>query len=111
MSIMKTSRLLPGMIFLLAATSCGSSGTTAELISRAPENVPEAFVPAEGVVFDATSCKSPLIDPDDGTEIMMIRSHSTFGDYLGPEGKYGLRKRELLRINCSTGEVIGIVKR
>ncbi len=32
------------------------------------------------------------------------------GDYSVPEGKYGVQKGELLRINCRTGEVLGIVK-
>ncbi len=103
--------LLPVFSLFLLTTGCGSSNTTAQLISRAPENVPEAFVPREGVIFDSTSCKSPLIDPNDGEAIMMIKSHTSYGDYLGTEGKYGLRKRELLRINCRTGEVIGIVKK
>lgn len=103
--------LLPIFFVLLLTTACGSSNTTAQLISRAPVDVPEAFVPKEGIVFDADSCKSPLVDPRNGTEIMIIRSHASYGDYLGPNGRYGLKRKELLRINCRTGEVIGIVKR
>lgn len=103
--------LLVTFLIVLFTAGCSSSSTTAQLISRAPVDVPEAFVPKEGIVLDATSCKSPLIDPRNGTEIMMIRSHASYGDYLGPDGRYGLRRKELLRVNCSTGEVIGIVKR
>ncbi|UJH91725.1 hypothetical protein LZ575_03310 [Antarcticibacterium sp. 1MA-6-2] len=107
----KISLLFYAFVVLFLSAGCGAGNSTFSEISRAPEDVPDAFVLQEGVVFDENSCKSPLIDPRDGTQLMIIRSSNSIGDYLGPEGKYGLRRKELLRINCKTGEVIGIVKR
>lgn len=92
--------------------SCGTSAApVAGDILRQPENAPEAFTPEEGVTLNETSCKSPMIDSRDGTEIIMHRSSGSIGDYEVPNGKYGLQRRELLRINCETGEVLGVVKK
>jgi hypothetical protein len=73
-------------------------------------NAPTSFAPAEGVTLDSDSCKSPMIDTTDGTQIYMVSASGGFGNYRAPEGKYGLEKGELLRLNCKSGEVLGIVK-
>jgi hypothetical protein len=51
-----------------------------------------------------------LIDKRDGTEIVLVSSASGMGNYRVPEGRYGVQKGELLRINCATGEVLGVVR-
>lgn len=92
--------------------SCGTSAAPiAGEILRQPENAPEAFTPGEKVSLDESSCKSPMIDPQDGTSIVLHQSSGSIGDYEVPEGKYGLQKRELLRLDCETGEVLGVIKR
>lgn len=98
-------------IFLLLM-SCGSMSTpsmTDSDVVRMPVDAPDKFEAA--TAFDGTSCVSPLVDPRDGTEITFVRSTSGMADYEVPNGKYGVRKNELLRANCTNGEVVGIVKR
>jgi len=80
------------------------------LIIRQAENTPEKFVPANGVSLDSDTCKSPMIDPRDGTQLLMVSASGGMANYKIVTGKYGLKKGELLRIDCSTGVVVGIVK-
>ena len=60
------------------------------------------------------SCRSPLIDPRDQTQIRIVRSGGSGGghrgDYEVPAGRYGVGENELLRIECSSGEPLGIVR-
>lgn len=57
------------------------------------------------------NCHGPLVDPRDGTKLTMVRSANGMGDYSAPEGRYGIGDKELLRVECATGIVIGIVHR
>lgn len=57
------------------------------------------------------ACRSPMIDPRDGTKIVLTRSAEGRGYYRVPEGRYGVRPGELLLIECGTGRVMGVVKR
>jgi hypothetical protein len=57
------------------------------------------------------NCYNPLIDPRDQTRLQLIRSEGGHGDYAVPPGRYGVEPAFLLRVNCSTGVAIGIVKR
>ena len=95
---------------ILMLTSCSATQNPYTTDMRPAENVPEQFLPVTGVVLDATSCKSPLIDPRDGTELTMVGSQNGLGLYRVSELKYGLRKGEVLKINCADGRVQGIVK-
>ncbi|HEY2925080.1 MAG TPA: hypothetical protein VGJ98_08970 [Candidatus Eisenbacteria bacterium] len=56
-------------------------------------------------------CRNPMIDPRDGAALILIRSSGGRGDYQVPVARYGVRRGELLRIECGTGLVVGIVKR
>jgi hypothetical protein len=80
-------------------------------IIRQAENLPANFQPEAGVSFDENSCKSPLYDPRDNTEIKFVRSERGVADYEVPTGKYGVQNKELLRIYCADGKAAGIVKR
>lgn len=80
-------------------------------VVRQPVGTPLRFEAPTGVVLDNSSCKSPLTDPYNSIKIVLVRSNSDFGDYEVPMGKYGIAGNELLRIKCSTGEVVGVVKR
>lgn len=102
---------LGGAILLFLMLGCGIFNRS-EAEMRSATEVPERFFPPEGIALDNTACRSPMQDPRDGTTLLMIRSFGDGrGDYQVPNGKYGVRRGELLRINCSTGEVLGIVRR
>ena len=93
--------------------SCGSmksSGTFGSIV-RPAENTPETFLTPAGVSLDGNSCKSPMIDARDGTKIIMVSAEDGAGNYSVPEGKYGVGKGELLRLDCATGKVLGIIKK
>jgi len=97
---------------LIITSGCGAlqnSGNNTRIIRQA-ENTPEKFVPAGGISLDNDSCKSPMVDPRDGTQLIMVSSTNSMGNYKVPTNKYGVNKGELLRIDCSTGVAIGIVK-
>jgi hypothetical protein len=55
-------------------------------------------------------CRSPMIDPRDGTRIVLVRSMEGRAYYRVPAGRYGVRPGELLLVECGTGRVIGVVK-
>ncbi|MGE0636685.1 MAG: hypothetical protein AB7P01_09605 [Bacteroidia bacterium] len=98
------------LVLLLSACGVTKQAGSHNTIIRQAENVPEAFFPPEGIVLDETSCKSPLTDKRDGTKITMASSANSEGTYRVPEGKYGVKKGELLLLDCKTGKVLGIVK-
>lgn len=107
---MKSRILTICAISLFAISGCGpgreGSGTV-----RTAVGAPLIFNPPAGMAWGDNTCKNPIIDPIDGTELILI--HSTLdgmGDYRVTGRKYGVNKGELLRINCNTGELIGIVR-
>jgi hypothetical protein len=59
----------------------------------------------------AAACNSPMVDPRDDTRIRLARSGDGQGDYEVPAGRYAVGAGELLRLECGSGRVIGIVKR
>ena len=60
-------------------------------------------------------CRNPMLDSRDGTTLNLVRSKNGTGDYqvLGQQyeinSTYGVDSRHLLRIDCATGKVLGIV--
>lgn len=106
--------LLAGALLTLAGCT---SLANPKLTARAPVDVPEHFVvgvpgTAEpAALHRGDACRNPMVDPRDGTRLRLVRSTAGEGDYAAPEGRYGLRGKELLRLRCSTGEVVGIVNR
>lgn len=101
-----------GLVFALLF-GCGSaSNASMDAVLRPAENTPAVFEPALGLKLGGNACKSPMLDPRNETEIRMIRSFGAgVGDYEVPNGMYGVERGELLRINCNTGEVVGIVRK
>ena len=103
----------------VAACSVGGSGNMRSVIeSPAPVTAPPRFVPLDSAMVIAPAdtlvgdgCLSPLADPVTGTQIILIRSESGLGDYLAPSGSYGIRDGHLIRLDCNTGKVLGIVRR
>lgn len=110
-------------IYLLAVVAtvagCGSSNSVATgYKGRTAENTPSRFETdsnfpriAPEDTLPGSGCLSPLHDPRDGTKLIMRRADRGVGDYEVPDGKYGVRNGELLRLNCNTGETLGIVRR
>ena len=105
-------KLLFVTAFSIFMLSCGTSvpAVMGDII-RQPENTPDTFIPEEEVSLEANSCKSPMVDPRDGTEIRFVRSEGGVGDYEVPSGRYGIGSSELLRLYCETGEVAGVVRK
>lgn len=111
---MKNCLFILGLILVqYSFHSCSSAVITnpENAILREAENVPDLFLPEEGVELDTKSCKSPMIDPRDNSKIIMVSSKNSMGNYEVPVGKYGVGKGELLRLDCTNGKVLGIVKK
>lgn len=106
---MKTRISIHLAIFSFILLSCGP-GKDGNGPTRTAIDVPEAFTPPAGLAWGDNDCLNPIIDPLDGTELILIQSRNGRGDYRVTERKYGVSKGELLRVNCRTGAVIGIVR-
>jgi hypothetical protein len=102
--------MLPLIIAACASTSTFSAHES-EL--RPAEDTPVQFVTEEDSALVEDSCRSPLIDPRDQTRLRLVRSGAVGarhqGDYAVPAGRYGVRTGELLRIDCGSGQALGIV--
>lgn len=110
-----TSAIGAGMLLLLLG--CGTTPNTGTRsmtsIERQASDVPARFEAPSGVERTSNACVTPLTDPRDGTTIKLITSFGDkeVGDYSVPPGRYGVEENELLRINCRTGDIMGIVRR
>lgn len=101
---------MSSLLFFLVSCGSTSNSFTQEQVLRSGRDVPAYFESPIGIP-DERVCKSPLTDPRDGTKISFIRSVWPMADYEVPSGKYGVESNELLRVNCETGEVVGIVRK
>lgn len=108
---MKITLLAACLMLLFVSGGCSSSQSFSGKSMRESTLAPAKFTTKAGVNFGESACKSPLVDPTDGIEITLVESVKGVGDYEVPSGKYGMKANELLRINCQTGEVLGIVKK
>jgi hypothetical protein len=105
-------------ILVVAACAVGTrSGNRDTLPLRPASDVPVRFEPrdaalriAPGDTIAGPGCVSPMVDPRDRTEIRFISS-TWYGDYEVPTGRYGSRPGEVLRLECNTGRVLGLVPR
>ena len=99
-----------GILTILSFYGCHSTSGQGDFI-RLAKDTPDVFKPPTGMEFNESSCLSPLTDPRDGTTIILEKSYgNNLGDYEVPGRKYSVGNKELLRINCKTGKVIGVVK-
>ncbi len=114
------SRLVSGLAaLLLSLGGCAGGYTMAvpDTTARPAQDAPDRFL--EGSYDDDTTrapqpdpaCHSPMTDPRDGTRLRLARSAGGRGDYETPEDRYGVGPEELLRLDCTTGAVVGIVPR
>lgn len=93
--------------------------------SQAPPSATPAGVvqvPDHFVVVDSASaatrepkpgegCHNPMVDPKDGAKLTLVRSSNGMGDYDVPEGRYGVGRGQLLRLDCANGRPMGVVTR
>ena len=86
-----------------------SSALDAERVLRQAEDVPDHFSPLQGISLDNKSCKNPLVDSRSGLKIILRSAQNGLGKYEVPEGTYGVKKGEALLLDCSTGQVKGII--
>lgn len=98
------------LLFFLMSCGSATNSFTQEQVLRSARDTP-AYFESPVSITGKRVCKSPLTDPRDGTSISFIRSQWPMADYEVPNGKYGVKSDELLRVNCDTGEVVGIVRK
>ena len=106
-----------GAVGLAGGCAIGLSGSfPADASARPASEAPIRFEPADRsarlVPVDTiagSGCLNPMIDPRDNTPVRLVRAISPRGDYAVPAGRYGARTGELLRLDCNTGGVIGLV--
>ena len=98
---------------LATAVACGGGiDPLLQPTLRTADRAPDAFVLASGKPGEAgPACQNPLFDPADRTELRLVRSAHGRGDYEVPNGKYGVREAELLRLECGSGRTVGVVKK
>ncbi|HEY3155343.1 MAG TPA: hypothetical protein VGK76_01785 [Candidatus Eisenbacteria bacterium] len=103
-------------ISALLVTACVVAGCAAGTGLHPAIDAPTHFLVRgpDGRAVEPTpgaGCHTPMIDPRDGAPLILIRSAGGQGDYQVPVARYGVRKGELLRLDCATGNVIGIIRR
>lgn len=110
-------QLLLLLVFLLIVSSCSTMNFPSDDKAREANNVPDHFLvgtPNGTVTSEPTpeeGCRNPMVDPSDGTKIQLVRSSHDRGDYEVPNDRYGVGEKELLRLDCGTGRVVGIVRK
>jgi hypothetical protein len=117
-ALLPAYRLALSTLLFVACSAGGSGSMTSAPPMAAPKGAPVRFVPADSTkalsgadTARAASCVSPLKDPRTGTIIILVRSENGVGDYLAPSGSYGVPDGQLLRLDCGSGEVLGLVRR
>lgn len=110
-----TSLLL--LVGLAVMIGCATTHLPSDGEARPASNVPDHFL--AGTHGDTTTtepmqgegCRNPMVDPRTGTRVRLVRSKEDRGDYEVPDGRYGVGEQDLLRLECGTGRVVGVVRR
>lgn len=111
-SILSTALLLAALL-----TGCATSNLGENTPLRPVQNAPDRFLVGSfgGTSLEeptpGTGCRNPMVDPRDGTELQLVRSSEELGDYEVSQGRYGVGAGELIRLDCGTGDALGIVSR
>jgi hypothetical protein len=107
-----------GLALAACSAAAGSGNFPTSVLPTMPNGAPTRFVPADSTktlaradTSSAPPCISPMKDPGTGTLIVLVRSENGVGDYLAPSGSYGIPDGQLLRLECDSGEVLGLVRR
>lgn len=112
---------LAALVCLTLSSGCAlgmQSTYPAGAPARAASDTPDRFMvgSAAGETTEPRpddGCRNPMVDPRDGTRLTLVLSQrgpeGELGDYEVPDRRYGVRPGELLRLDCATGRVVGIV--
>ena len=107
-----------GFAWILLLAGCATHGPRpSDAPVRVATDAPDHFMVAgqsPEAMLEPTpemACRNPLVDPRTGVRITLVRSNSGYGDYTVPDGKYGVGEKEVLRVECATGRVVGVFKR
>ena len=106
------SALAASLIATLMA-SCASTSWPASADPAVMSDTPDYFLVLDRATGarsepSGAACRSPLVDPRDGTTLTLIRSIPGIGDYRPDTPRYGLGTKQLLRIDCSNGRPVGV---
>lgn len=101
----------------LVLLGCGSSQPW-RLVPSPARGTPPFFTTADSARAHDEGCRANLTDPTTGVRLSLVRSiagaagqPAHVGDYaVTPEGVYGVRGDQLLRVDCDRNSPIGIVK-
>jgi len=118
---MRAASLLPPLVALVVC--CGPPRGIWDVTPQLASGLPTVFVPDTAGLKPGTSaagmagCRVHLADPAFGSHLTLVRSTDRggspakyWGDYaVNPAGRYGVRENQLLRVDCRTGQAIGIV--
>lgn len=94
-------------------SGCVSSGGPSAAIVPATDTPVAFLVEEHGALRPPRAgegCRNPLVDPRTALRLVLERSEGGHGDYSVPEGRYEIGAGQLLRIDCATGQAIGIVR-
>jgi hypothetical protein len=110
MPVCLSALLLP---LLTGCASVRGGNFPIDSASRPAVETPPAFTfeAAAGEVASRSTCRNPARDPRDGTRLVLTRSSGGRGDYEVPAGRYGVGRNEYLRLDCASGEAVGVVRR
>jgi hypothetical protein len=99
---------------MLSACVGAAASFPPHITAGAPAATPARFEPVDPALrtvadtLAGPGCINPLADPRDGRTIQLRRSQSGVGDYETASG-YGLGPGQLLRVECNSGKVLGVV--
>jgi hypothetical protein len=100
------------VLCLLLAACAGTPSVWSGREIRQAQDTPASFATEDGTPA-VQECRTVMIDPRDNTRLRLIRSVQMAGmvrgDYEVPDGRYGVGENELLRLDCESGQVLGIV--
>lgn len=100
---------------LLLFGGCATTDFPTDGEARTATDVPDHFLvgtPGGTATTEpdgGEACRNPMVDPRTGTRLRLVRSLRDRGDYEVPNALYGVGRKELLRLDCTTGRAVGIV--
>lgn len=106
--------MLVGVLILAVSGGCTTVKqalkTTPDRIDRPATDVPDMLLREDGRPNAGVTCLAELVDPRDKSTVQLVRTIPGQGDYKVSAGKYGVTGDELLRVDCATGRIMGIVR-
>lgn len=113
----------PVLVLLAAFTWAGCASVSTVRRAPTPEGVRRVaglarFEPDDpalriqpGDTLAGGGCLNPMWTADGSTRMTLETSDAGWGDYRVPEGWLGMGPAELLRLDCNTGQPLGVVLR